>query len=59
MLGFQPYETFQLLIETGSTDRINTLLVAACDAYARRSAPTQPLCIGTATRFHRRPGRSV
>ena len=40
MLGFQPYETFQLLIETGSGDRINTLLVAACDAYARRGQPT-------------------
>lgn len=40
MLGFQPYETFNLLIETGSTDRINTLLVAACDAYARRGQPT-------------------
>lgn len=39
MLGFQPYETFQLLIETGSPDRINTLLVAACDAYARRGQP--------------------
>lgn len=41
MLGFQPYETFQLLIETGGVDRTNTLLVAACDAYARRGKPTQ------------------
>src|SRR5690606_10495589 len=41
MIGFQPYETFQLLIETGGTDRTNTLLVAACDAYARRGRPTQ------------------
>lgn len=38
-IGFQPYETFQLLIETGGTDRTNTLLVAACDAYARRGKP--------------------
>ena len=29
MLGFQPYETFQLLIETGGVDRTNTLLIAA------------------------------
>ena len=35
MLGFQPYETFQLLIETGGVDRTNTLLIAACDAYVR------------------------
>jgi hypothetical protein len=42
MLGFQPYETFQLLIETGGIDRTNTLLVAACDAYARRGKPTPP-----------------
>ena len=40
MIGFQPYETFQLLIETGGIDRTNTLLVAACDAYARRGTPT-------------------
>lgn len=40
MLGFQPYETFQLLIETGGADRTNTLLVAACDAFARRGKPT-------------------
>lgn len=40
MLGFQPYETFQLLIETGGIDRTNTLLVAACDAYSRRGKPT-------------------
>jgi hypothetical protein len=40
MIGFQPYETFQLLIETGGIDRTNTLLCAACDAYARRSKPT-------------------
>src|SRR5215217_8904229 len=42
MLGFQPYETFQLLIETGGIDRTNTLLIAACDAYARRGRPTPP-----------------
>ena len=41
MIGFQPYETFQLLIETGGIDRTNTLLCAACDAYARRIKPTQ------------------
>lgn len=40
MLGFQPYETFQLLIETGGIDRANTLLVAACDAFARRPRPS-------------------
>lgn len=40
MIGFQPYETFQLLIETGGIDRANTLLCAACDAFARRSKPT-------------------
>jgi len=40
MLGFQPYETFQLLIESGGVDRTNTLLVAACDAFARREKPT-------------------
>lgn len=39
MIGFQPYETFQLLIETGGIERANTLLIAACDAYARRSRP--------------------
>jgi len=42
MLGFQPYETFQLLIETGGVDRTNTLLIAACDAYARRGRATRP-----------------
>lgn len=42
MLGFQPYETFQLLIENGGVDRTNTLLIAACDAYARRGKPTHP-----------------
>ena len=42
MLGFQPYETFQLLVETGGVDRANTLLVAACDAFARRGRPTMP-----------------
>lgn len=41
MIGFQPYETFQLLIETGGVDRANTLLVAACDAFARRRKPAQ------------------
>lgn len=39
MIGFQPYETFQLLIEKGGVDRANTLLVAACDAFARRRRP--------------------
>ena len=39
MIGFQPYETFQLLIETGGVDRANTLLVAACDAFTRRGKP--------------------
>src|SRR5690606_31690761 len=39
MIGFQPYETFQLLIETGGVDRANTLLVAACDAFSRRKMP--------------------
>jgi len=39
MIGFQPYETFQLLIESGGTDRANTLLVAACDAFVRRGRP--------------------
>lgn len=39
MIGFQPYETFQLLIETGGIDRANTLLIAACDAFARRPKP--------------------
>lgn len=39
MIGFQPYETFQLLIESGGIDRANTLLVAACDAYSRRPKP--------------------
>ena len=39
MIGFQPYETFQLLIESGGIDRANTLLVAACDAFARRGKP--------------------
>jgi len=39
MIGFQPYETFQLLIETGGVERANTLLIAACDAYARRPRP--------------------
>src|SRR5262245_29833045 len=42
MIGFQPYETFQLLIETGGVDRTNTLLCAACDAFARRGKPTPP-----------------
>jgi hypothetical protein len=40
MLGFQPYETFQLLVEAGGVDRTSTLLVAACDAFARRGRPT-------------------
>lgn len=39
MIGFQPYETFQLLIEKGGVDRANTLLIAACDAFARRKRP--------------------
>ena len=41
MLGFQPYDTFQLLVEGGGVDRTNTLLVAACDAFARRGKPTR------------------
>ena len=41
MIGFQPYETFQLLVETGGIDRANTLLVAACDAFAHRRKPPQ------------------
>jgi hypothetical protein len=36
----QPYETFQMLLETGGADRVNSLLVAACDAYARGGRPT-------------------
>ncbi|GGA54637.1 DUF2336 domain-containing protein [Pelagibacterium lentulum] len=39
MIGFQPYETFQLLVETGGVERANTLLVAACDAFAKRPRP--------------------
>ncbi|ODU87087.1 DUF2336 domain-containing protein [Devosia sp. 63-57] len=31
-----------MLIETGGVDRTNTLLIAACDAYARRGKPTVP-----------------
>lgn len=42
MIGFQPYETFQLLVESGGIDRANTLLVAACDAFARRRRPLPP-----------------
>jgi len=42
MLGFQPYETFNLLIESGGIDRTNTLLIAACDAYTRRGKATSP-----------------
>ncbi|HUV32866.1 MAG TPA: hypothetical protein VMW31_04775 [Devosiaceae bacterium] len=41
MIGFQPYETFQLLIESGGIERAGTLLTAACDAFARRPRPTQ------------------
>lgn len=41
MIGFQPYETFQLLVETGGVDRANTLLIAACDAFAHRRRPPQ------------------
>ncbi len=41
MIGFQPYETFQLLVETGGEDRANTLLIAACDAFAHRRRPPQ------------------
>jgi len=39
MIGFQPYETFQLLIETGGIERANTLLVAACEAFVERPDP--------------------
>jgi hypothetical protein len=41
MLGFQPFETFQLLLVTGWNDLTNWLQVAACDAYARRGRATQ------------------
>jgi hypothetical protein len=40
MLGLQPYETFQLLAESGGLERTSTLLVAACDAFARRGTST-------------------
>lgn len=39
MIGFQPYETFQLLVESGGVERANTLLVAASEAFARRARP--------------------
>lgn len=39
MIGFQPYETFELLIESGGIGRANTLLIAACDAFSRRPKP--------------------
>ncbi len=39
MIGFQPYETFQRLAETGGIDRINTLLKASCDAFSKRKKP--------------------
>ena len=39
MNGTKPQETFQLLIETGGIDRTNTLLCAACAAFARRDKP--------------------
>lgn len=40
MIGFQPYETFQLLVESGGVERANTLLVAASEAFARHARPT-------------------
>ncbi|MEX0861027.1 MAG: DUF2336 domain-containing protein [Cucumibacter sp.] len=40
MIGFQPYETFQILVESGGVSRAGTLLVAACDAFVRRPRPT-------------------
>ena len=39
MIGFQPFETFQTLAETGDKERASTLLVAACDAYMRKKSP--------------------
>ncbi len=41
MIGFQPYETFQLLSETGDTKRASNLLIAACDAFTRKAKPLQ------------------
>ena len=40
MTGFKPYATFELLMDTGGTERANTLLCAACDAFARRGKPS-------------------
>ncbi len=40
MIGFQPYETFQLLVESGGVERASTLLVAATEAFARRARPS-------------------
>ena len=39
MIGFQPFETFQLLAQSSDGDRANTLLIASCDAFARRKKP--------------------
>ncbi len=39
MIGFQPYETFQRLAETGGIDRVDTLLKASCDAFSKRKKP--------------------
>ena len=49
MLGFQPYETFQLLIETGGIDRTNTLLIVEANSdeifVVVRLAPEQPVML--------------
>ncbi len=39
MIGFQPYETYQLLTQTNDSKRASSLLVAACDAFMRRIKP--------------------
>jgi len=40
MIGFQPYETFQLLIDGGGAERPDTLLRAVADAFVRRGRPS-------------------
>ncbi len=39
MIGFRPFETFQLLAETDDIERANTLLKASCDAFVMRKKP--------------------
>ncbi len=39
MIGFQPFETFQLLGETDNVERANTLLLASCDAFVWLKKP--------------------